>query len=103
LPLAFGSDSTVTPLDPWGAIHAAEHHLGGRGLTRAAALAAHTLGGRFVAGEDAHVGALRAGMRADLAVWDADPLAVDDVRDVACLATLVRGRAAHGEVAGARP
>ncbi|CAN5315275.1 amidohydrolase [soil metagenome] len=102
LPLAFGSDSTVTPLDPWGAIHAAEHHLGGRGLTRAAALAAHTLGGRFVAGEDAHVGALRAGMRADLAVWDADPLAVDDVRDVACLATLVRGRAAHGEVAGAR-
>lgn len=97
LPLAFGSDSTVTPLDPWGAVHAAEHHLGGRGLTRAAALAAHTLGGRFVAGQEAWVGTLGAGMRADLAVWDADPLAVPDVRGLACLATLVRGQAAHGE------
>lgn len=93
--LAFGSDSTVTPLDPWGAVHAAEHHHGGAGLARADALAAHVLGGRFLAGQD-DVGRLSPGSRADLAVWDDDPLRVDDVRTLRCLATLVAGSAAHG-------
>lgn len=99
--LAFGSDSTVTPLDPWGAVAAAEHHRGGHGIPRRAALVAHTIGGRAAAGQT-DVGPLRPGARADLAVWDADPLA--DPTDAtgttdagpACLATVVRGRTAHG-------
>ncbi len=88
--LAFGSDSTVTPLDPWGAVVAAERHLGGWGLCREAALAAHTLGGRYAAGQD-DVGPLRAGFRADLAVWPAHPLEVEDPRALRCLATVVAG------------
>ncbi len=95
VPLAFGSDSTVTPLDPWGAVVAAERHLGGAGLSRAAAFAAHTTGGRFV-GEQDDVGALTAGARADLAVWDRDPAAVEDPRTLECLGTVVAGRAATG-------
>jgi len=91
LRLAFGSDSTVTPLDPWGAVVAAERHRGGAGLDRRAAFAAHTLGGRYMAGQD-DVGALVAGARADFAVWDADPFAVPDPRTVGCLATVVAAR-----------
>lgn len=88
--LAFGSDSTVTPLDPWGAVLAAERHRGGSGLDRRAAFAAHTLGGRHVAGQDA-VGPLVAGARADFAVWDGDPFTVPDPRRLTCLATVVAG------------
>lgn len=97
VPLAFGSDSTVTPLDPWGGVVAAERHRGGLGLDRRAAFSAHTLGGRYVAGQDG-VGPLRAGARADLAVWDGDPLAVPDPRELRCLATVVGGGLAHGDL-----
>lgn len=97
VPLAFGSDSTVTPLDPWGGVVAAEQHRGGLGLDRRAALRAHTLGGRHVAHQD-DVGPLAPGMRADLAAWDRDPLAVEDPRAARCLATLVAGRVAHGDL-----
>lgn len=97
--LAFGSDSTVTPLDPWGAVAAAEHHRGGQGVSRRAALVAHTLGGRHAAGQD-DVGALAPGARADLAVWAGDPLRVPDVRGLRCLATVVAGRSAYGDVGG---
>lgn len=95
VPLAFGSDSTVTPMDPWAAVWAAEHHRGGHGLPRQQALAAHTLGGRYAAGQD-DVGALRAGARADFAVWADDPLGLDDPRGLACLATVVAGRVVYG-------
>lgn len=96
VPLCFGSDSTVTPLDPWGAVVAAERHQGGLGVDRRTALRAHVLGGRHVAGQD-DVGPLAGGFGADLAVWDADPMAAADPREVRCLATLVAGRWAHGE------
>jgi len=99
VPLAFGSDSTVTPLDPWGAVVAAEHHSGGWGLSRETALVAHTLGGRYAAGQD-DVGPLRAGFRADLAVWSAHPLTVEDPRTLRCLATVVAGRVTHGVLTG---
>ncbi|MGH8900838.1 MAG: amidohydrolase [Egibacteraceae bacterium] len=95
--LAFGSDSPVTPLDPWGAVVAAERHRGGWGLGRRSALIAHTLGGRYVAGQD-HVGPLHPGTRADFAVWSADPLAVDDPRSLYCLATVVCGEVVHGDL-----
>jgi predicted amidohydrolase YtcJ len=91
VPMAFGSDSTVTPMDPWGAVAAAQGHRGGHRLDRETAWRAHTLGGRYVAGQD-DVGPLAEDRRADMAVWDADPLRVDDVRTLSCLATFVRGR-----------
>lgn len=93
--LALGSDSTVTPLGPWDAVRAAERHRGGLGIPRLDALRAHTVGGRYVAGQG-DVGALRLGARADLAVWDADPLEIPDPRDLRCLATVVAGGCAHG-------
>ena len=44
--LALGSDSPVTPFDPWAAVRAAvEHHEPGHRLDVATALAAHTVGG----------------------------------------------------------
>ena len=97
--MAFGSDSTVTPLDPWGGVVAATGHRGGLRIPRAAALAAHTGGGRYAAAQD-DVGPLRQGLRADLSVWDDDPLGVEDPRGLVCLATVVRGRVAHGRVDG---
>ncbi len=95
--MAFGSDSTVTPLDPWGAVSAAERHRGGLGLSRRAALHAHTRGGRDVAGQD-EVGPVAAGKRADLAVWSENPLAVEDPRGLDCLATVVQGRGVYGDL-----
>ena len=95
--LAFGSDSTVTPLDPLGALRAATAHRGGVSVSPATALEAHTLGGHFVGRRD-DVGRCRAGYRADVAVWSADPLGVRASHGVRCLATVVRGRVVHGDV-----
>ena len=68
--LAFGSDSPVTALGPWGAVQAAVHHRDEeQRLTAATAFHAHTRGGAF-AGRDDEGGTLEPGMRADLAVWD---------------------------------
>ncbi|CAN5458209.1 amidohydrolase [soil metagenome] len=100
--MAFGSDSTVTPMDPWGGVVAAERHLGDAGVDRRTAWAAATLGGRHVAGQD-DVGALRPGGRADFAVWSADPLAVEDPRVLDCLATVVGGRTVFGRLSRESP
>lgn len=80
VPLAFGSDSPVTPLDPWAGVAAAVHHhsadqrLGARAAFRAA-----TRGGWRLAGHD-EVGELRVGSPAHLAVWDAPELTVQAVQ-----------------------
>jgi len=68
--LAFGSDSPVTPFDPWGTVRAAAfHHNPQERLTVRAAFSAHTRGGwRAVRRDDA--GVLAPGMPATLAVWD---------------------------------
>lgn len=89
--LAFGSDSTVTPMDPWGGVLAAINHRGGYGIGRRRALAAATLGGRHVAGQEG-VGALRPGYRADLAVWDGDPMNGGLQPPPRCLTTMVAGQ-----------
>lgn len=70
VPLAFGSDSPVTPFDPWGAVRAAAfHHNVDERLTVRAAFGAHTRGGwRAVRRDDA--GVLAPGASATLAVWD---------------------------------
>jgi predicted amidohydrolase YtcJ len=106
--LAFGSDSPVTPLDPWGSVRAAMwHHNPAYRMSARAAFAAHTVGGwRAVHSEG---GVLAPGAVASLAVWDTPagvvgrlPVLVSDDADLrgphdptplpACLRTVLRGR-----------
>lgn len=69
VPLAFGSDSPVTPLDPWGTVRAAvRHHNPVQRLTVRAAFAAHTRGGWRAARRDDE-GVLAPGAPATFAVW----------------------------------
>lgn len=69
VPLAFGSDSPVTPFDPWGAVRGAVHHrTAGQGIGAPAAFAAHTVGGYAAAGQTG--GVLQVGASATFAVWD---------------------------------
>lgn len=70
VPLAFGSDSPVTPLDPWGTVRAAtEHHNPTQRIGVRAAFAAHTRGGWRAARRDSD-GTLVPGAPATFAVWD---------------------------------
>ena len=71
--LAFGSDSPVTPLDPWGSVRAAmQHHNPAHRMSARAAFAAHTRGGwRAVHRDDE--GALAPGAPATFAVWEIGP------------------------------
>ncbi|WP_327357564.1 amidohydrolase [Streptomyces sp. NBC_01304] len=76
VPLAFGSDSPVTPLDPWGTVRAAAfHHTPEHRISVRAAFTAHTRGGWRVVGRD-DAGILVPGAPADYAVWRADELVV---------------------------
>ncbi|GIG29076.1 amidohydrolase [Cellulomonas marina] len=77
-PLAFGSDSPVTPWRPWAGVAAAlHHHRPEHRLSARAAFRAHTRGGWRAAGADADgSGELRVGSPAHLAVWQAEDLSV---------------------------
>ncbi|HEY7175817.1 MAG TPA: amidohydrolase family protein, partial [Micromonosporaceae bacterium] len=67
--LAFGSDSPVTPLDPWGTVRAAmAHHNPAQRLSARTAFAAHTRGGWRAVHEDAE-GRLAPGASATFAIW----------------------------------
>jgi hypothetical protein len=88
--LAFSSDSTVTPMAPLAGMAAATAHRGGRGVTPVEALAAATSGGRYVAVQD-DVGTVRSSQRADLSVWDGDPLQSVAGALPGCLGVVVRG------------
>lgn len=76
VPLAFGSDSPVTPMGPWAAIRAAafhrtpEHRISVRG-----GFTAHTRGGRRAVGSD-DAGVLVPGAPADYALWRTGELVV---------------------------
>jgi predicted amidohydrolase YtcJ len=71
VPLALGSDSPVTPFDPWGAIRAAVlHHEPRHRISLAAAIHAHTAGGHLAAGREG--GVLRPGADASFGVWRAE-------------------------------
>ncbi len=70
--LAFGSDSPITRLDPWGAVLAAVFHSNeAERLSVATAFDAHTRGGHRARGDD-ESGVLRPGAAATYAVWDLD-------------------------------
>ncbi|MFF8659424.1 amidohydrolase [Streptomyces huasconensis] len=76
VPLAFGSDSPVTPLDPWGTVRAAAfHRTPGHRVSVRAAFTAHTRGGWRVVGRD-DAGVLVPGAPADYAVWRTSDLVV---------------------------
>ncbi|MBT0995148.1 amidohydrolase family protein [Cellulomonas sp. DKR-3] len=76
VPLAFGSDSPVTPVDPWAGVRAAvEHTAVEQRISARAAFRAATRGGWRLAGHD-ETGDLRVGAPAHLAVWRAEHLAV---------------------------
>jgi predicted amidohydrolase YtcJ len=107
VPLAFGADSPVTPVDPWGAVRAAVHPSNpAHALSARDALTAHTLGGWRAARAHADgSGVLAPGAPASYAVFAAGPLDHDGPRehgglpDLAagrdlprCLRTVVRGR-----------
>ncbi|MCG6495375.1 amidohydrolase [Kitasatospora sp. A2-31] len=120
VPLAFGSDAPVTPLDPWGTVRAAAfHRTPEHRISVRAAFTAHTRGGWRAIGRDQD-GVLVPGAVASYAVWAADELVVQapdsrvagwstDPRSgtpglpdltpgrplPACLRTVVRGRTVH--------
>ena len=79
--LAFGSDSPVTAVDPWGGVQAAAFHQEAeQRISAGAAFAAHTRGAppRRAGDGDGHeqAGVLVPGAAADLAVWEATELVV---------------------------
>lgn len=119
VPLAFGSDAPVTPLDPWGGVRAAmQHHTPASRLSARAAFSAATRGGWRGAGIDG-VGELAPGAPATFAIWEpsgelvvqapdervsawsTDPRSgvggLPDLSgpDPVCRATVVRGRQVH--------
>ncbi|MFJ6544901.1 amidohydrolase [Streptomyces sp. NPDC091385] len=76
VPLAFGSDSPVTPLDPWGTVRAAAfHRTPEHRVSVRAAFTAHTRGGWRAIGRD-DAGVLVPGAPADYAVWHTGELVV---------------------------
>ncbi|GAB3431583.1 amidohydrolase [Flindersiella endophytica] len=85
LVLAFGSDSPVTPMDPWGAIRGATgHHNPGSRLTYDQALAAHTRGGRWAGKLDETDDGT-----GDYAEWDLSG------EQAVCMRTVVGGRTVY--------
>ncbi len=69
--VAFGSDSPVTRLDPWGGVRAAvTHHNPAQRLTMAEAFTAHTAAGYQLAGRPG--GVIAAGQPATYVIWE-DP------------------------------
>ncbi|MCF3963604.1 amidohydrolase, partial [Streptomyces fuscigenes] len=76
VPLALGSDSPVTALDPWGTVRAAAfHRTPAHRVSVRAAFTAHTRGGWRAIGRD-DAGVLVPGAPADYAVWRTEELVV---------------------------
>ena len=99
VPLAFGSDTPVTSMNPWATVRAASHHhTPGSAISARAAFAAATRGAWRAGGvRDGVTGTLVPGAPASYAVWETGELGRERAR---------RQRAAlvhRSAVAGARP
>ncbi len=83
VPLAFGSDSPVTGMDPWATLRAAtRHQTPGSALSARAAFAALTRGAWRAAGvRDGVAGTLVPGAPASYAIWEADEFEVSAPAD----------------------
>ena len=69
--VALGSDAPVTPLDPWGGVHAAiDHTTPGSGMRPFDAFDAATHGGWVAARSEHPEGPLAVGAPGDLALWE---------------------------------
>jgi len=80
--LAFGSDSPVTPMDPWAGVRAAVcHHNPDERLSARVAFAAHTQGGHRARRDD-RAGLLVPGAAASYAVWETETLLATGDRDI---------------------
>jgi predicted amidohydrolase YtcJ len=80
-----GSDSPVTPLDPWEGVRALEsHHELSQRLSRQDALRLFTAGSARLANLDDKKGRLEPGAQADFACYEVDPMtaSVDELRPV---------------------
>lgn len=108
--LAFGTDSPVVDADPWANIYTAvtrqdakTHEPAGGWLPSeripaARAIQAYTSGAAASAGREAELGKLAAGMWADIAVFDRNPLAdaaecPERILDTRAIATFLAGKA----------
>jgi predicted amidohydrolase YtcJ len=107
LPLACGTDANrATSYNPWigvhwlvagrtlgGAKHQGDHNL----LDRTEALRLFTAGGAWMSSEEDKKGTLEAGKLADLAVLSTDyfSVAVDDVKNIESVLTMVGGRVVY--------
>jgi predicted amidohydrolase YtcJ len=95
LALGGGSDSTVTPLDPFLQMAALrEHHVEDERIDSAAALAAMTRGVASLAPREGRRGSIVPGQWAEFALLDRDPLAVDPdaLLETEVLGTWIGGR-----------
>ena len=71
--VAIGSDAPVTPLDPWGGVHAAvDHTTPGSGMRPFDAFDAATHGGWAAARAEHPEGPLSVGAPADVALWETE-------------------------------
>jgi predicted amidohydrolase YtcJ len=106
--LAFGSDSPVTPMAPWGGVRAAVRHSNpDERLDVHSAFAAATSGGHAAAGHTGD-GVLSPGKAATYAVWDVTgglrdglPDLREDRRLPECVRTVVAGRLIYDAGEGA--
>jgi predicted amidohydrolase YtcJ len=88
-----GSDSPVTPLDPMYGLWALEtHHDPSQRMNREEGVRLLTIGSASLAHLEDKKGQLRPGMQADFAAYDADPMSVEDPRELRPILTVSRGR-----------
>ncbi len=93
--LGAGSDSTVTPMDPFLQLASLRrHHLPDERVGRTLSLRLHTMGARRLGPAPELAGSLEPGAPADLAVLDRDPVDVDadELLKTEVLGTWVGGR-----------
>ena len=92
LEVGAGSDSPITPLDPMFGIWALEqHHDPDQRISRGEAVRLWTAGSARLAHQDKK-GILEPGMHADLAAYEKDPFAVEDVRGLRPILCVSLGR-----------
>lgn len=107
VPLAFGSDCPIEPLDPLAGIHAAVNRNGygerggrfypGERLTVAQAVYGFTAGPAYAAGREAFSGRIAPGYQADLAILEDDiySMAPSRLHDAAIAATVFDGKVVY--------
>ena len=100
-----GSDSTVTPLDPFLAMKALRsHHVDGERSGRTQAIRLNTMGSRLLARRTGPAGVLEPPLAADFVAVDRDPAATDaeELGSIEIIGTWIGGMRVHPEEARER-